>query len=384
MREVGISGLSLDYPHSGSAVYAQNLVPLLPEVGPEFTYRLYRRWAAPLAGTVATQRLATPFTRVGRRPGVGARLDKLLWEIGSFPVAAGLRGDALVHSLYFASPVLAASPIVVTVHDVIPLVLPGYHRSRQSAVYSRFMAWAAARSAATIITVSEHARQDIVRMLRVPEERVHVTYEAVDGRFRPHHPESALPAVRKRYRLPDRFVLYAGGSERRKNLETLIRAWARVAPRLRDREVSLVVVARFPPPDPLYPDIPGLAASLGLTDVRFIGEVSEEDKPAVYACALAFCFPSLYEGFGFPPLEAMASGVPTLSSDAASLPEVVGDGGLLLDPQDVEAWADALERVVESSAMRRELGRRGVERAAGFCWRRTAQQTVQVYRSVLG
>ncbi|HEX6509268.1 MAG TPA: glycosyltransferase family 1 protein, partial [Chloroflexota bacterium] len=234
-----------------------------------------------------------------------------------------------------------------------------------------------------IITVSHHARDDILRVLRVPANRVHVTYEAVDERFQPNGSKHELESVRDRYRLPDRFVLYAGGSERRKNLETLIRAWSQIAEAMRRAEVKLVVVARFPAPDALYPDVPGLAASLGLEDVIFLPSVEEADKPALYRAALAFCFPSLYEGFGFPPLEAMASGVPTISSNAASLPEVVGNGGLLLPPDSIGIWAEAIQHIVECNADRQDLRRRGLAQAATFSWRRTAEETVRIYRTVL-
>ena len=186
-------------------------------------------------------------------------------------------------------------------HDVIPLVLPGYHRSRQAELYSRFMAWNVPRAARSIITVSEHAKQDIIRVLGVEEERVHVTYEAVEARFHPDQPADELRRVAATYRLPERFALYLGGAERRKNIETLIRAWSRARRALRDREVKLVIVARFPRPDALYPDIPGLVQAEGLEqDVILIEDVEERDKPALYALALMFCFPSLLRRFRLP------------------------------------------------------------------------------------
>jgi glycosyltransferase involved in cell wall biosynthesis len=384
MPEIGLSGLLLDYPHSGSAVYTRNLVPLLPAAGPDLDFRLFKRWSGESFRGVAEQRLRTPFAPFNHGHGVGAQLDKLAWEIISLPLAAALRREVLLHSLYFAAPIVAAAPLVVTVHDLIPLILPGYHRTRQSRVYSQLMA-GTARRAAAFITVSECSKRDIVQVLDVPEERVHVTYEAVDERFRPDCPADEGTSLREKYHLPERYMLYLGGAERRKNLEMLVRAWHCVVPSMRERGVDLVIVADFPPPDPLYPNVPGLVRELELQDsVHLIPRVDEADKPALYRAALAFCFPSRYEGFGFTPLEAMACGVPVLVSDAASLPEIVGQAAWLLSPGDERAWAEAMLRVTDSPAERQVLRERGLRQAGAFCWERTARQTVDVYRRVLG
>ncbi len=384
MPEIGISGLPLDYPYSGSATYTRNLIRELPIAATDLQFRVFLRQARESrAGNTAIS-LASPFALMNRGRGVGARLDKLAWEIGTLPVAAALKHQAILHSTYFASPAISKVPVVVTVHDVIPLILPGYHRSRQAEVYARLMRWAVPHVARAILTVSEHARADIIRTLGVPEEQVYVVYEAVDERFRPDHRPETIRHVREKYRLPERFVLYLGGAERRKNVEILIRAWALRARSLADRDVQLVIVARFPAPDELYPDTVGLAHSLGISkSVLFLPYVDEVDKPAIYAAAMLFCFPSTYEGFGLPPLEAMASGVPTIASHATSLPEVVGDGGVLLPPDDADLWSRTIERLLDSSQERAVLAERGLARAATFSWRTTALETAAVYRSVL-
>lgn len=382
--EVGLSGLLLDYPFSGTAVYTRNLVPLLPQVASDLLFRLYVRQTPEVLSGVAVERVSSPFAALSRGRGAGARLDKLAWEVISLPISAARHGDALLHSLYFAAPALASCKVIVTIHDLIPLILPSYHRSWLASLYSRFMALTARRAAA-IITVSHCSKRDIVRLLRVPDSRVHVTYEAVDARFHPGRQQGEEDALRLKYGLPERFLLYTGGAERRKNLETLVRAWERVAGAMRAREVRLVIVARFPPPEPLYPDIPGLAAELGLQDdIRFISQVDEADKPVLYRASLVFCFPSRYEGFGFTPLEAMASGVPVVGADAASIPEVVGTGALLLPPDDINGWAEAMLHLVDSERGRSGLIKQGLHQAARFSWRRTAEQTVSVYRQVLG
>lgn len=379
--EIALNGLLLDRPFSGTATYIYNLVRLLPSAAPDLRFRLYLRNARFAAEGVEVRRLTTPMAALNRGRGVGARLDKLSWEVVAWPLVGAIRHDALLHSLYFATPLVKPAPTVVTIHDLVPLVVPGYHRGRQSSLYASLMA-AAVKRADAIITVSEHSKGDIVRVLGIPPDRVHVTHEAADERF---SPGPASEEVTSKYRLPQRFVLYMGGAECRKNLETLVRAWARAARTMQKREIKLVLVADFPPPDDLYPDIPALVGELGLSrDVLIVPRVDEEDKPHLYRCAVAFCFPSLYEGFGLPPLEAMASGTPTLTSNATSIPEVVGDAAILLDPLDPAAWSEAMTHVVESDSAQAELRRRGIERSGRFRWMGTAEGTVRVYREVLG
>jgi glycosyltransferase involved in cell wall biosynthesis len=378
-----LNGLLLDSTHSGTATYTRNLLAHLPVVAPDLSFRLFVRQAEAPRARMPVERLTSPFARLNHGTGAGARLDKLAWETVSLPLAASLRRESLIHSLYFAAPVLKPVPVVVTVHDLIPLIQEQYHRGPAPILYSRLMAYAV-RSAVAIITVSEHSRRDIVRLLHVPTDRVHVTPEAAGDGFSPEATNGEAMSLRERYRLPARYLLYLGGCERRKNLETLIRAWSRVERRMADREVSLVVVARFPRPDLLFPDIPGLARELGTKRVCFLPYVDETDKPALYRQAVGFCFPSRYEGFGLPPLEAMASGTPTLVSNASSLPEVVGQAARMLDPTDVDAWAGAMLDLVDDEGAREDLAHRGLQRAAEFSWEQTARRTAAVYRSVLG
>jgi glycosyltransferase involved in cell wall biosynthesis len=383
MPEIGLNGLLLDSPHSGTATYTRNLAYWLPRVAPDFTYRLFVRHADPHELSIPIGLLTTPIAPLNRGTATIARLDKLAWETIMFPLAALRHNQALIHSLYWAAPIIKPLPTVVTIHDLVPLLMPGYHRGRASALYARLMA-RAVRGAAAIITVSAHASQEISRTLHIPVTRIHITPEAADERFSPHPTPDEAATLRAKYALPHRFLLYLGGAEKRKNIELLIRAWHLIRREIADREITLLIVAAFPPPDPLYPDIPAIARQLDLTaSIHFLPSVDEADKPALYRLALGFCFPSRYEGFGLTPLEAMASGLPVISSNATSLPEVVGPGGLLLDPDDIPAWADAMLSLVDNPVLRTDLSRRALDQAAHFSWRSTAEATAAVYRQVL-
>ncbi|MGH2449568.1 MAG: glycosyltransferase, partial [Chloroflexota bacterium] len=248
MPEIGLSGLLLDSPHSGTATYTRQLVKHLPVVAPDLDYCLLTSRATL---EVPHIRLRTPLD--GATGAAGTRLRKLVWESVALPAASALRRQAVLHSLYFAAPPVSSAPLVVTIHDLIPLIMPGHHRGRAAALYSEVMARTVKRADA-VITVSQHSSEDIERVLGIPRERIFVTPEAAGEEFSTHAGPGERESVVSKYVLPDRFVLYMGGAERRKNLELLLRAWSRQKKRLRNLETRLVIVARLPEPDSLYPD----------------------------------------------------------------------------------------------------------------------------------
>jgi alpha-1,3-rhamnosyl/mannosyltransferase len=228
-----------------------------------------------------------------------------------------------------------------------------------------------------VIAVSAATRADLLRHFRVPAERVVVIPEAVDAEFRPR-PMEEVQAVRQRYHLPEHYLLYLGINKQHKNLVRLVEAYARLEPGV----PALVLAGRE---DPRYPQARQRAAELGLAErVRFPGDIANADLPALYSGAMLFVFPSLYEGFGLPPLEAMACGTPVACSQASSLPEVVGEATLRFDPYDVEAIAQGLRQAVQDEPLRKHLGEAGVARAAQFTWERAARETMRVYDEVTG
>ena len=381
---LGINGLFWNRQATGSGQYTHQLVrglSKLPE-GPQcLLFRpenSERQMDTPQpAENVEQYPLRPPFA-------LTRNLSKVWFEQISFP--RGCHGERvdLRHVPYFASPLIGRDKTIVTIHDLIPLILPAYRGSPLVRVYTRLVS-AGARRAAAIVTDSECSRQDILRLLRVEPARTHVVYLAAQDTFKPVRDDHVLTQVRQKYSLPQEYVLYLGGFDQRKNLGTLFAAYAAMEANL-GKGAPLVIAGTPPQRDSdFFPDPRRIAEQHDLQDrVTFVGWVAEEDKPALYSSAVLFVFPSLYEGFGLPVLEAMSCGTAALVSDAASLPEIVGDGALPFDPHNTEELAEAMSVLLRQKTRRAELAARGLERAQLFSWEKTISQTQQVYRSVMG
>jgi len=273
-------------------------------------------------------------------------------------------------------------PVIVTIHDLIPLLLPEYRGAAQHRLYTRLVS-AGARRAALVLTDSHASAGDIQRLLGIPAERVRVIPLAVHPRYRPQTPAECRPVV-ERLELPSRYVLYLGGFDRRKNVPLLLRAMVRA--RFRLEGARLAIGGMLPERDTAFsPDPRRIAHELGIEDVvQFLGRVSEEDKPALYAGALAFAFPSRYEGFGLPPLEAISCGTPAIVGRGSSLEEVVGPGGISVPVDDAEVLAEALVSLTTNGRRRAELSRAGLRHAAQFSWERAARETLRAYHDAVG
>lgn len=308
----------------------------------------------------------------------GENLHKLWFEQRAVPAAAA--EAELLHYPYFAAPLRSPCRLVVTIHDLIPLMLPEYRGSAAVRMYMQLQV-VACRRAALILTDSNASRHDIVRTLTVPRQRVRVIPLGVDGSWRPVSPEETA-AVRARHRLPERYIVYMGGLDARKNVERLVLAYARA--RASRGLTEPLAIAGNPDRGSLYPPLRPLVERLGIEKhVRFLGMVPNADMPALYTgCTLA-AYPSRYEGFGLPVLEAMACGAPVACSNASSIPEVAGDDALTFDPDDEEACTEALVRLASDESLRQELRERGRARAATFTWQKTASATLQAYRDAL-
>jgi len=287
-----------------------------------------------------------------------------------------LRAD-LYHSPYYLMPYRVGLPTVLTVHDLIPLLFP-----RQSTWQARLLfRWAlmlALRTSRRVIAVSEATARDLQARFRVLSGQVSVIPEAPDPAFYPR-PLPEIEAIRRQYGLPESFVLYLGSNKPHKNLTRLVEAWAQVTQY--GIRSTFIIAGLW---DPRYPQARQQADALRLGEcIRWLGPVPEANLPALYSGATLFVFPSLYEGFGLPVLEAMACGTPVICSNTSSLLEVAGQAAVLVDPLNVGALTEALRRVLTDEALRAELRAKGLERAAQFTWKETARQTLAVYEQVL-
>ncbi|PKO22871.1 MAG: glycosyltransferase family 1 protein [Chloroflexi bacterium HGW-Chloroflexi-1] len=286
-------------------------------------------------------------------------------------------GAELFHATEHLLLPLQGIPTVLTVHDLIFRRLPEHHKPLNR-WYLNLTLPLFCRRATHVIAVSEQTRRDLISTYHLPPEKITVIQEAADPRFRPQPPET-VAMVQARYSLPDRYVLFVSTIEPRKNLIRLLAAFERVhAAGLTD---ALVIVGKR---GWLYDDFfAALERSPARQAVIFPGYVPDADLPAVYGGSQVCAFPSLFEGFGLPVLEAMACGAPVVCSNTSSLPEVAGDAALLVDPLDIDAIADTLYRLLADPDLRADLARRGLVQAARFSWPRAATETLAVYRRLL-
>ena len=287
----------------------------------------------------------------------------------------------LFHAPHYVLPPLTPCKSVVTIHDCIHLRFPQYLPNKLGYAYARGFLWMATHQSNRILTVSEASKRDILDYFRVAPEKIDVIYNGIDELFSALPAEDDVANVRERYQLNDPFILYAGNIKPHKNLERTIEAFHLLRRSAQFEQVKLLIIGK---------EITRYAALRHAVHrhklhkyVRFFGFVPDRTLAILYRLAAVFVFPSLYEGFGLPPLEAMASGTPVITSNVSSLPEVVGDAALLVDPLQPEAIADAMRRVLTDATVRNDLRIRGLARARQFSWERSIRRVREIYGEVL-
>ena len=368
--------LSLEstYRSAGINWYIYHLLEHLPESSDGFRYTAFtgeRTWKPARCMVAARTRWPT------RRP-----LGRIAWEQMVQPYALASHRVDMLHSLAYVLPAAWFGPSVVTVLDLSFILFPERFRP-MNRFYLHTFTRLSARRADRVIAISENTRRDAVRLLGLDEHKVQVVHCGVDTSFRPLDAE-IIEEYRRKQGLPEQFILFVGTLEPRKNVVGVIEAYHYLMRQwnLADGKLPDLVIAGAR--GWYYEEVYRKVQQLELdSHVHFIGYAPAEDLPLLYNAAEVFVYPSFYEGFGLPVLEAMACGTAVVTSNTSSLPEVIGDAGLALDPHDSERIGKAIQQVLTERDLREHFRTTARRRAAGFTWQRTAQETVAVYRQVM-
>lgn len=303
---------------------------------------------------------------------------RLVWEQISFPVLAKNQHLDLLHSLHYTLPLAYPGRTIVTFHDMTFFLFP-HHHTLPKRYFFRFFIRASSRKAVAIIADSESTRQDAIRLVGVSPGKIFTVPLGVTQEFQLILDKTTRQRVRQKYHLPEHFILFVGTIEPRKNLPVLLQAYAFVSDQMPD--YRLVVVG---PMGWMVENIIQQTGQLSVSDkVDFTGYIEQDDLPLIYNLADMFIYPSEYEGFGLPVLEAMACGTPVITSNVSSMPEIVGDAGVLIAPNNSHALAQSMLELIDDPIARQRLSVKGQERSADFSWKRTAEKTIAVYRHVL-
>lgn len=300
---------------------------------------------------------------------------RLAWEQMGLPTLVRQHRLDLLHNLHYTMPLFLPCPNVVTFHDMTFFLYPQLH-TLSKRIFFRYMIHYSAKRASALVADSESTRQDAIRLLRLAPGRITTAPLGVTPDYHPVRDLARQEAVRQKYHLPERFILNVGLVEPRKNLPALLWAFAQISGRFPSEKLVLVGRKGW-----MVDQVFRLVDSLALLDrVCFTGYVDGNDLPVIYSMADVFVYPTFYEGFGLPVLEAMACGAPVITSNTSSLPEIAGDAGVLLPPEDEEGLAAALERLLLNEDERQARSLRGLALASAFTWERTARLTWQVYQ----
>ena len=304
--------------------------------------------------------------------------NRLVWEQTRFPGLIHHENIDVLHSLHYTRPLSLACASVVTFHDMTFFLFPKLHTRSKRLFFPAAIRYSA-RTANAIIAISESTRQDAIRLLNLDPTRIHAIPLGITADFHPYADSARLSATQQKYQLPDRFILYVGMLEPRKNIPLLLHAYRRVLDQ--GQAPPLVLAGRM---GWGVDSIRTIISNLGLAEqIHFTGYIEPEDLPFVYNLADLFVYPSLYEGFGLPPLEALACGTPVITSAVSSMPANMGDAAILVPPADELALSAAIREALNNTKLRQELAIKGPLQAAKFTWETTARQTLEIYRQVL-
>lgn len=364
---IGIDARILGYRRAGIGKYTQRLIEQLPTLEKQDNFFILHSWRD--SETLVKQ---ANFHRQTLLTPCHNRFEQWILPLETF-----FLGLDLLHSPDFIPPFYRTYKSIITVHDLAFLRFPHFVTSDSAHHYG--MIDQAARNTDHIIAVSESTKADLINMLGVSERKITVIHEAADPIYRLINDKASIQQALEKYKLAQRpYIFFLSTIEPRKNLPTLLRAFRQLLneyPSMKDLVLAVAGEKGW-----LFEDVFKLYNDLNLQqNVYFLGRVAQEDLPALFNGAIIHVHPSFYEGFGLTPLEAMACGTPTISSNVSSLPEVVGDAGLLVPPDNIDEWTNSIYRLINDSTLRQTLSEKGLRRAAQFSWNKAAQQHLEVY-----
>lgn len=291
------------------------------------------------------------------------------WEL--VKILKVLKPD-LYHTPSFVAPVFNPFPMIMTIHDVNHIALANNYTALHR-LYYKFIVKPSAHKSAKILTGSDFSRREISKYLSMPNEKIKVIYYGCDEEFKPIEDLQNLRRVREKYGFPKSFILYVGSHKPHKNLSNLLKAYARIS-----LDIPLVLSGKG------NEKLLEISRRLNIEKrVRWVGEIEKNDLPSVYNCATVFVFPSIYEGFGLPPIEAMACGCPAVVSNVTSLPEVCGDAAYYVDPFDVTSMANGIYKVITDEGLKENLVRKGLQRVKMFHWKESAEEHMKIFEEVI-
>jgi glycosyltransferase involved in cell wall biosynthesis len=374
MQIIGINATVISAQYAGAGAYAFNLVKQLAAIDKDHRYIVFanadmvRQW-----NIHSGNFLFVPVSI--KRP-----LLRMIWEQLILPLHIKKYRITIMHCPHYSVPVFGNCTKVVTFHDVSLITMPHLHLTSKHWFFSKMMAWAS-HHAKAIIAVSQSTKNDVAKLFDIDLRAIHVVHEACNTSFMPIQDKLAVQRICTKYGIPaGEFILFVGMLEPRKNIVTLLRAYKTMLQK--GLKLLLVIAGRK---GWMYDDIYKTVKELSLENqVVFTGYVDDIDLPFIYNGATCFVYPSLYEGFGIPVLEAMACGVPVITSNVSSMPEIAGDAALLVDPIDADGLCTAMCKLIEDNVLRHTLGEKGIARARDFSWEKMARETVTVYDCVMG
>ena len=355
----------------GIGTYVRNLVNQLARIDQETEYLLL----CGQSDVESVERLGENFQAVTELSGQYSIREQV-----SIPSKLLRLAPQVFHTPHYVLPALTPCRSIVTIHDCIHLVFPQYLKGRIARIYARSTFWTAVNRASRILTVSEASKRDILRFFSISPDKVTVIHNAIAEHFFKTPSQQQLSEVRERYQLNHRFIMYAGNVKPHKNLERLIDAFVLLREIKGNADLRLLITGSE---ISKYTTLRRAVHRYNLHKyVRFLGYQTERTLATLYRLADVFVFPSLYEGFGLPPLEAMASGTPVVVSRASSLPEVVGDSGVMVNPYDAISIADGVQTVLADNNFTEDLKKRGLARARTFSWVKSVERIHRIYQEV--